>query len=60
MRRSRIKALNRWLLPILAIGVVAFALFPNQVLSVFGSKSTPQLQAGENEVVVTLSVPGMT
>ncbi len=51
---------NRWLLPCLAVIVLGFTIFPNQVLSLVAPQTSPELLAGEDHVVVTLSVPGMT
>ncbi len=60
LRRSRIKTLNQWLLPILSVFVLTFTLFPTQVLSLVAPKATADLRAREDQVIVTLSVPGMT
>ena len=48
------------MLPFIALAVVAFTIFPNQVLSLFGAKPPAEVLAGENETLITLSVPGMT
>lgn len=60
LRRSRIKTLNRWFLPILAVFVLAFTLFPSQVLSLIAPRTSTDLRTGEDQTIITLSVPGMT
>jgi len=60
LRRSRIKTLNRWMLPFIVLAVVAFTIFPSQVLLLLGGKAPAEVRAGENETLVTISVRGMT
>lgn len=60
VRGSRLKKLNKYLLPFLAIFVTAFTLFPSQILSIFRPETETELRAQASEVIVTLGVPGMT
>ena len=54
------KSLNRWILPFVALVVVALAIFPNRVLSLFGGNEPAEVRAKENETLIMISVPGMT
>lgn len=64
VKRTRIfsmKTINKFLLPIIAVFVIATILFPEKIFPV--SKSTNRgntLSAGVNERVVKLSIKGMT
>lgn len=58
---SRIARLNRWLLPIVATVVVLFILIPDRIIALFSAdRREPEIRAQENEMVIVLSVPGMT
>lgn len=59
-RGSRLKRLNRYLLPLIAVLVLGLALFPSRVLSFLRPATETDLRAEANETVIVLSVPGMT
>ena len=53
------KTINRRIFPIIAVVVLAFTLFPAQVVSILSAD--PQgVEAGENEITVEIVVPGVT
>ena len=53
------KTINRRVFPVIALMVLAFTLFPTQVLSIFAA-NPEGVEAGENEMIVEIVVPGVT
>ncbi len=53
------KTINRRVFPIIALMVLAFTIFPTQVLSLFAA-SPETVEASESEVIVEIFVPGVT